>query len=99
MCSQWLEPMYSVSQKKTEPAKISYVFAEIITHNNVIIIHNSLMNLTFLCLWDFILFVQYKSKQNKLKVLSHTDLVFNAYIIREFAYIMRDHRHQISVNW
>ena len=29
-------------------------------HNNVIIIDNSLMNLTFLCLWDFILFVQYK---------------------------------------
>ncbi len=30
-------------------------------NNNVIIIDNSLMNLTFLCLWDFIiLFVQYK---------------------------------------
>ena len=39
------------------------------------------MNFTFLCLWDFILFVQYKSKQNKLKVLSYTDFVFNAYII------------------
>ena len=40
------------------------------------------MNLTFLCLWDFILFVQYnKSKQNKLKVLSYTNFVFNAYII------------------
>ncbi len=39
------------------------------------------MNLTFLCLWDFILFVQCKSKQNKLKVLSCTDFVFNAYII------------------
>ena len=49
---------------------MNYVFAEIIIHNNVIIIVNSLMNLTFLCLWDFVLFVQYKSKQNKLKVLS-----------------------------
>ncbi len=37
------------------------------------------MNLTFPCLWDFILFVQYKSKLNKLKVLSYTDFVFNAY--------------------
>ncbi len=44
---------------------------------------NSLMNLTFLCLWNFILFVQYKSKQNKLKKYCHTrpDFVFNAYII------------------
>ncbi len=65
----------------TEPAKINYVFAEIIIDNNVIIIDNSLMNLTFMCLWDFILFVQYKSKQNKLKVLSYTDFVFNVYII------------------
>ena len=43
------------------------------------------MNLTSLCLWDFIFFAQYKSKQNKLKVLSYTDFnadfVFNAYII------------------
>ena len=39
------------------------------------------MNLAFLYLWDFILFVQYKSKQNQLKVLSYTDFVFNAYII------------------
>ena len=39
------------------------------------------MNLTFLCLWDFILFVQCKSKQNKLKVLSYTDFISNAYII------------------
>ncbi len=66
--------------KKTEPPKINYVFAEIIIHNNVIIIDNCLMNLTFLCLWDFILFVQYKSKQNKLKVLSYTDFVFNNYL-------------------
>ena len=44
-------------------------------------IDNSLMNLTFLRLWDFILFVQYKPKQNKLKVLSYTNFVFNAYII------------------
>ena len=36
------------------------------------------MNLTFLCLWDFILFVQYKSKQNKLKVLLYTDFVFSS---------------------
>ena len=51
-------------------------------YNNVIIIDNSLMNLIFLCLWDFILLVQYnKSKQNKLKVLSYTNFVFNAYII------------------
>ncbi len=27
------------------------------------------------------MFVQYKSKQNKLKVLSYTDFVFNAYMI------------------
>ena len=39
------------------------------------------MNLIFMCLWDFILSVQYKSQQNKLKVLSYTDFVFNAYII------------------
>ena len=68
--------IYRVSQKKTEPAQINYVFAEIIIHNIVIIIDNSLMNLTFLCLWDFILFVQYKSKQNMLKTLSYTDFVF-----------------------
>ena len=68
-----------MSQKKRNP---HYVFAEIIIYNNVIIIDSSLMNLIFLCLWDFILFVQYnKSKQNKLKVLSYTNFVFNAYII------------------
>ncbi len=66
---------------KKNGTRINYVFAEIIIHNNVIFIDNSLMNLTFLCLWDFILFAQYKSKQNKLKVLSYTDFVFNAYII------------------
>ncbi len=54
--------LYRESQKKRNPHKINYVFAEIIIHNNVIIIDNSLMNLTFLCLWDFIFFVQYKSK-------------------------------------
>ncbi len=67
--------------KKPEPACINYVFAEIFILNNVIIIDNSLMNLTFLSHWDFILFVQCKSKQNKLKVLSYMDFVFNAHII------------------
>ncbi len=59
-----LKVIYMVSQKNGTGIN-NYVFAEIIIHNNVIIIDNSLINLTFLCLWDFILFVQYKSKQNK----------------------------------
>ncbi len=66
-------PIYT---KKSGTRINNYVFAEIIIHNNVIIIDNSLMNLTFLCLWDFILLVQYKSKQNKLKVLSYTRVSF-----------------------
>ena len=76
--------IYIRGQKKRNKKKgtrINYVFAEIFIHNNVTIIDNNLMNLAFLCLWDFILFVQYKSKQNKLKVLSYMDFVFNAYII------------------
>ena len=73
--------LYYLTPSNARECCINYVFAEIIIHNNVIIIDNSVMNLTFLCLWDFILFVQCKSKLNKLKVLSYTHFVFNAYTI------------------
>ncbi len=57
------------------------------------------MNLTFLCLWNFILFVQYnKSKQNKLKVLSYTDFVFNAYIIIYAGSVFLGHPVHLALN-
>ena len=50
-----------MSQKRAEPELINYAFDEIFIHDIVIIIHIGVTNLMFLCLRDFIFFLQYKA--------------------------------------